>query len=166
MTTSRPKIDPESIRSKLDHHDVMIVHLDKRVQSVETSIKTLDSKIDGVGGGINELKQMFAVQKGQQGLGTVENVRVIAMGGSIIGMSAAAIGFLVQAYNAPTITRLETNQEKVDQSWQRRDVQEQAELVALRKKDAERTEASISALKAAIEDLKVRVGWTKVEIRR
>jgi hypothetical protein len=159
MTTSRPKVDHESIRAKLDHHDVMIGHLDKRVQS-------LDSKIDGVGGGINDLKNMFAVQKGQQGLGTVENVRVIAMGGSIIGMSAAAIGFLVQAYNAPTITRLETNQEKVDQSWQRRDVQEQAELVALRKKDAERTEASISALKAAIEDLKVRVGWTKVEIRR
>jgi hypothetical protein len=159
MTTSRPKIDHESIRSKLDHHDVMIGHLDKRVQS-------LDSKIDGVGGGINDLKNMFAVQKGQQGLGTVENVRVIAMGGSIIGMSAAAIGFLVQAYNAPTITRLETNQAKVDQSWQRRDVAEQAEMVALRKRDQERADSEIEKLKAAIEDLKVRVGWTKVEIRR
>jgi archaellum component FlaC len=166
MTTSRPKIDHESIRSKLDHHDVMIGHLDRRVQSVESSIKTLDSKIDGVGGGINELKNMFAVQKGQQGLGTVENVRVIAMGGSIIGMSAAAIGFLVQAYNAPTITRLETNQAKVDQSWQRRDVAEQAEMVALRKRDQERADSEIEKLKAAIEDLKVRVGWTKVEIRR
>jgi predicted nucleic acid-binding Zn-ribbon protein len=171
--TTRPKVDHESIRSKLDNHDVLIGHLDKRVQSVETSIKTLDSniktldvKIDKVGGDVSELKNMFSEQKGKQGLGTVENIRVVAMGGSIVAMSAAAIGFLVHAYNAPTITRLETSQTAVDRSVQRRDEREQAELVALRKKDAERNEQAIATLKEAIEELKVKVGWTRVEIRR
>jgi hypothetical protein len=173
MTTKEKK----DFDATLAEHGHYIGDLDRRMGRFENEMRTVQTDLKAVTLEVNkasvnsdknfaDLKNMIDTNQAKQGLGTVENIRVIAMGGSIVGMSAAAIGFLVQAYNAPTLTRLETSQTKVEQSSQRRDAQEQAELVALRKRDQERADSEFEKLKAAIEDLKVRVGWTKVEIRR
>jgi hypothetical protein len=147
--------DGELTRTLL-RHDHAIGGLDRRVESVETKLGSIDGKIDGIGAAISEMK-------GSKGPGLSEAMRMVYTGGGIVVMTAGAVGFLVHAYNAPDMMKLRENVAQVEASVTRREAAERAELADLRRRrDAEATE-----LRTAVEELKGKLGWAvRVETAR
>jgi hypothetical protein len=161
--------------STLLKHDHVIGDLSKRMTGVEATLSTLTTEVRGVdtklNSGFANIDRQFAEMKGGKGPGLNEGMRMVYTGGGIVVMTAGAIMFLVQAYNAPTITKLETGHASV----QRREQDEHAELQQLRRERAESADASVKELregvghlKTVVEELKARVAWapTKIEVRR
>lgn len=174
---TRAQRDHETIRGKLDHHDREIHQLGNRIEKVEVGVNVLTSKMDegfrslndGRGEVLSKLSRLdghISKVEHKQGPGFFDQARMVATVGAVAGMIVTGITFLVNSFVSPSVTRLETNHTRVEQSVARREQAEYAELHELRKKDKERTEEALAALKTAIDDLKVKVGWTKLEIRR
>jgi flagellar capping protein FliD len=150
--------------STLLKHDHVIGDLSKRMTGVESTLSALTTEVRAVdtklNSGFANMDRQFAEMKGGKGPGLSESMRMVYTGGGIVVMTAGAIMFLVQAYNAHTITKLEAGHASVE----RREHDERAELQRFRRE----REESVKELRAAVDDLKARVAWqpTKIEMRR
>lgn len=140
---------PVEITETLVRHEHAIGDLGRRMEGVETGIKGIDGKMDGVASAIAEMR-------GAKGPGWSETMKMTLTGGGIVAMTATAIWFLVEARSAPEMVRLKTDIAKLAESVTRRDHEDQAELVAFRRKR-----------EAELEEIKAKVGWAaRVEVRR
>jgi hypothetical protein len=146
-------------KDRLDHHDRMIEKLVLRIEGVESVMTSMTQKMDA---GFGEMMKKFSTLEGKQGPGIFESMKMVAIGGSIVTMTAGAIFYLVSSAQAPELTKIKVDQARVESSALRRDSDEHAELKDLRRQHRERVEATIESLKTAIEDLKLRVGWQAV----
>jgi hypothetical protein len=170
------------LASTIAKHDADIKDLGGRIDGVESGLNTLKGEVHiGFGNVHKEFGGVTKVLAGldkkidqlsvRQGPGLYENVRAVAAGGAVVGMTATAITFLVQALNSPAITRLEAGHASV----QRREQDEHAELKELRRErstqaaeQVKELREGVSYLKTVVEELKARVAWapTKIEVRR
>jgi hypothetical protein len=153
-------------KERLDHHDRMIEQLGTRIEGVESGLSSLTIEMQrgfkGLNDGRGEVLQKLGELSGRQGPGTFENLKILAIGGSIVGMLTTAIFFLVSSASAPELTRVKTEHARVESSVVKREAEERAELQDLRRQQRERVESTIESLKTAIEDLKARASWQTV----
>ncbi len=154
----------DDLRGTLAHHDAAINQLSTRVSHVETAIETGFAKASD---NFNELKSMLAKTEGQKGPGLGEIMKVVATGGAIVGMSAAAITMLVTSFVAPELTNLKDTATVLSKDHDARMDREREELAALREKRKIEVESRLDELMKSMEAIKERFGWVaRVEKQR
>ena len=146
----------DDLRGTLAHHDAAINQLSTRVSHVETAIETGFAK---AGDNFNELKSLLARTEGEKGPGMGEIMKVIATGGAILGMSAAAITMLVTSFVTPELTDLKGSTKVLASDHDARLDLDRAELAALREKRRMEVEQRLDELSRNVDGLKERFGW-------
>lgn len=146
----------DDLRGTLAHHDAAIQQLSTRVSHVETAIETGFAKASD---NFNELKGLLARNDAKQGPGLGEIMKVVATGGAIVGMSAAAITMLVTSFVAPELTDLKGSTKVLASDHDARLDLERAELAALREKRRLEVETRLDELSKDLGGLKERFGW-------
>jgi len=146
----------DDLRGTLAHHDAAINQLSTRVSHVETAIETGFAK---AGDNFNELKSLLARTEGEKGPGMGEIMKVIATGGAILGMSAAAITMLVTSFVKPELTDLQGQTKALASEYDARADTERAELVTLRERRRLEMEQRLDELSKNVDVIKERFGW-------
>ena len=146
----------DDLRSTLAHHDAAIQQLSTRVSHVETAISTGFAK---AGDNFNELKSLLARTEGEKGPGMGEIMKIVATGGALLGMSAAAITMLVTSFVKPELTDLQGQTKALASEYDARADTERAELVTLRERRRLEMEQRLDEISKDLGGLKERFGW-------
>ena len=105
------------------------------------------------------LKSLLARTEGEKGPGMREIMKIVATGGALVGMSAAAITMLVTSFVKPELTDLQGQTKVLASEYDARADTERAELVALREKRRAEVEQRLEELAKNVDGLKERFGW-------
>lgn len=154
----RPKAQIDfDLASTIAHHDAEIVNLGGRMTGVEQGMKSLESTVQN---GFGQISNTLAEMRGKAGPGLGDLLKVIATGGVIVGMSAAAITMLVNSFISPQLTELKDATVLLTKDREARVSREDEELSKLREARKEKIEKELGSLVKKIEEIEDRVGWS------
>lgn len=156
--------------STLAHHDAAIDSLSTRMVGVESGLRSLhgevhsgfvkvSDKFSGLDASFAEIKTLIARSEAKQGPGLGDVMKLVAMGGAIVGMAAAAITMLVTSFVSPELTNLKDTADVLSKDHDARVAMEREELAALRNQRRDRFETNLDQLSAIVVDLQQRLGW-------
>ncbi len=108
--------DISSMKAQLAHHDSSIDEFGRRMHNVEKSVQSLQGEMHhgfteiskGLSDFKSEMKTTVAGIEGSKGPGIGKIMGIVAVGGGILSMAAAAITVLVLSFMTPITTKLST----------------------------------------------------------
>ena len=146
----------DDLRNTLAHHDAAIGQLSTRVSHVETAIETGFAKSND---NFAEIKGLLAQNAAQTGPGLGEIMKVIATGGAIVGMSAAAITMLVTSFVTPELTGIKGTTSVLAKDHEARIEYDREELTKYRDKRRQEVDERLNEMAKNLEVIKERFGW-------
>lgn len=149
-TAPKPELNLDLI---LAHHDAKISSLDDRMSGVEKSLHSVSESLSRGFAAINDRLGSF---ENSRGPGIQSIMGLVAIGGSIVGMSAAAITFLVTSYVSPPITRLEGQVASLRYYVDRREELDRSDLIDLRRNRDKSVNEDIAQLGKMIRQIETR----------
>lgn len=161
----------QELRDAVINHEAAISSLGGRIQGVEDGLKTVHADIASVksdmGVGFNAVMSEIRQNKAELGPRFGDLLKYIAIGGGLVGMSAAAITVLVTSFVAPDITALKTHSTSYQRDFDARIDEARQELTAFRNKERERLRDEIDSLRGDLVGIREKIGWLgKVEAKR
>ena len=139
-----------SLTKELAHHDAAIETMSEHIGRVDATVTTLagDVRI-----GFAEIGKQLAKTEGQRGPSFGSVMGLVALGGTIVGMSAAAITFLVVAIVSPDITKLKERGESHHSALEQTDREMRDEYRDMKRAEQRR-------LYDRLDRFEQRMGWT------
>lgn len=169
MATRADKdIDVSSI---IAHHDAEISNLGGRMDGVEMGLRSLHGEVhsgftkvadrfSSMDGSFAKIENLIVKSEAKQGPAFGDLLKIIATGGAIVAMSAAAITMLVQSFISPDLTNLRDMSSMLSKEHDIRITQDAQELRRLREDRKDKIEKDIETLSDVVTDLRERLGWT------
>ena len=153
----------QDVRDAVINHEATLSALGGRITGVEEGLKTVHADISGIKGdmsvGFASITSEIRESKASQGPRLGEMLKYVAIGGGVIGMSAAAITVLVTSFVSPEITGLKTHSAAYQRDFEARIDEARQELTSFRNKERERLRADLDGLRSEIGGLRDKLSW-------
>lgn len=156
MAPRAPADDASDLLRTLAHHDAEITTLAEQVKGVQSDLHDIKSDMSR---GFASIGAQLSKLEGSKGPGLGQIVGVVASGGAVVAMIAAAITVLVSSQLSPDITKLKTEASRTEKALELREHQERQELTELRKARDDNHAADIRAIGKSLRALEARMGW-------
>jgi predicted nucleic acid-binding Zn-ribbon protein len=142
--------------STLAKHESEIHSLGTRVGSVEHKLDQLGTQVTA---GFAEIKEMFGRSEATKGPPVYDVLKIAAIGGTLIAMSAGAITVLVTSFVAPDLTKLAAKTDALQGYTEADKAEARAEYLALKHEKSENLDKRLQSLGDELDALRARFAW-------